>query len=159
MHPSALIRNKYVNPLPQQRLDGIKVIRQEEKTISRRNQLDVIFHHPDFGDDELYYVKRWIVVTEEGPPEGFFVPLHNEDNNPQEVVEVQLPSQEFLAMGERSLAGGLSSNDIEEARLLLGNINIDDDNNPAPENIPDGTNESIFTTWGHDGICNRKKWI
>ena len=35
---------------------------------------------------------------------------------------------------------------------------IDDDNAPAPENIPTGTVvDNIFGEWGHNGICERKR--
>ena len=40
---------------------------------------------------------------------------------------------------------------------LNDQIQIDDDNSPAPENIPSsedsGTNEIFSSGWGHDGVC------
>lgn len=48
---------------------------------------------------------------------------------------------------------------------LQGILDIDNDNEPAPQNIPvnnqgrsdkneNQNKESIFGEWGHDGICN-----
>ena len=44
---------------------------------------------------------------------------------------------------------------------LQGQVEIDDDNAPAPENIPsDGSNadaDDVFSGWGHDGVCQRRQ--
>ena len=40
--------------------------------------------------------------------------------------------------------------------ILEGQAYIDDDNTPAPENIPTPSNDrdnQIFYSWGHDGVC------
>ena len=41
---------------------------------------------------------------------------------------------------------------------LTGQVDIDDDNYPAPENIPlspDDSNDFVFSNnWGHDGVCS-----
>ena len=44
----------------------------------------------------------------------------------------------------------------ETLEALCGVVDIDDDNDPAPENIPAPTNissSSIFGEWGHEGVC------
>ena len=42
---------------------------------------------------------------------------------------------------------------------LSGVVDVDDDNQLAPENIPTMTNTPsiISTEWGHEGVCFRKK--
>ena len=48
----------------------------------------------------------------------------------------------------------------ETLEALHGVIDIDDDNDPAPENIPaptDISSSSIFGEWGHEGVCFRKQ--
>ena len=48
---------------------------------------------------------------------------------------------------------GFNEGDIAS---LEGQVDIDDDNAPAPENIPTPSNESgnqIFYSRGHDGVC------
>ena len=51
--------------------------------------------------------------------------------------------------------GGLS--DLVVA--LSGVVDVDDDNQLAPENIPTTTNTPsiISTKWGHEGVCFRKE--
>ena len=35
---------------------------------------------------------------------------------------------------------------------------MDDDNEPAPENVPEvSVADNIFGEWGHNGVCERKK--
>ena len=51
--------------------------------------------------------------------------------------------------------GGLS----DSAVALSGVVNMDDNNQPAPENIPTmmNTPSIISTEWGYEGVCFRKE--
>lgn len=41
---------------------------------------------------------------------------------------------------------------------LHGVVNIDDDNEPLPENIPvEGESDDVMGEWGHNGVCERRK--
>ena len=44
-------------------------------------------------------------------------------------------------------------------KALCGVVEIDDNNEPAPENVPTTatTSPPVFGNWGHDGICFRKR--
>ena len=52
------------------------VIRLEEKNISRKQQLAIVFTHPDFKKDneflDLYAILKWIIIEKKGPEEYFF---------------------------------------------------------------------------------------
>ena len=77
LHPSELVRNKYLNLQSGQRLEGCTTIRQEVKHINRRDQLSLVVTHNDFHDDEgdlheLHDVKCYFTVEEEGDLELFF---------------------------------------------------------------------------------------
>ena len=51
-----------------------------------------------------------------------------------------------------------SRSDEGDIVSLEGQVDIDDDNAPAPENIPTPSNDSgnqIFYSWGHDGVRQR----
>jgi hypothetical protein len=52
-----------------------------------------------------------------------------------------------------------SSNEVpSNLAELKAYVQVDDDNNPAPENIASPSNKqnkTIFTGWGHDGMCLR----
>ena len=56
-----------------------------------------------------------------------------------------------------------TTEDVENVRAM--GFGVDDDNDPAPENVPN-PNEAVVTTedglytgqqWGWAGFCNRKK--
>ena len=120
------------------------VVRQEVKKVSRRDQLCVVIHHDDFktsSDDfvKLYAVKRYFfdhanteLADEEGAPQAL----------PQ-VVEDALNGQ---------------SNETNTLEALRRVVDIDDDNDPAPENIPaptDNNDRVLDTEWKHHGHCFR----
>ena len=64
IHPSEHIWNKYPNPLPSQHLENCKMICQEVKNVSQRDQLTLVMHHEEFKHAdgtfiELYTIKRY----------------------------------------------------------------------------------------------------
>ena len=59
VHPSKHIRDKFPNLLDKQRLEGSVIIREETKSINRRDQEAIIFCHDDFNDVELYASQRF----------------------------------------------------------------------------------------------------
>ena len=156
IHPSEHIRNKYPNPIQGHRLEGCVVVRQEVKKVSRRDQLCVVIHHDDFktsSDDfvELYAVKRYLKVTEEGSPDYFF------DHANTELADEEGAPQALPQVVEDALNG--QSNETNMLEALRGVVDIDDDNDPAPENIPaptDNNDRVLDTEWKHHGHCFRR---
>ena len=98
---------------------------------------------------ELYTVKRYRKVHENGDPElQFDVAPTNDGGGEQEEEQSPLP-----AAVEEHL-NGETENTVD---ALQDVVDIDDDNEPAPENVPqasEGDTESIFGAWGHTGFCN-----
>ena len=100
---------------------------------------------------------RWCNIIEEGPSENFFIAVSevdgtNKNNKSSEGTEAPPIFNSINARGR------VMDSDIERR----GEIHVDDDNTPAPENIPSEesivpegarSNNSIFTAWGHDGVC------
>ncbi len=117
-------------------------------------QLIVTFHHDNFKDDngsylKLYAVKRWAKVTSEGPPEFFFTVLQGQEvAEAQPAAEVPLPMVILDAMARGCI-------DLMDMGDLAGIINIDDDKQPAPENLPgeNQVSDVVYQNWGHSGIC------
>ena len=113
------------------------------------------------NNDELagiYAVICWCNVIEKGPLDLLFgtealLPPQQEEQEQQQEVETPTIVEQI----ERR---GLQERDITS---LVGQVDIDDDNEPAPENIPtrgnnnnNNNNENkIFNEWGHDGVCQR----
>ena len=77
IHPSALIRKHWPNPMTGHRLN-CKVIRQEMKILSRKKQLVVVFSSAEVTDHkgnqlELHATPHWCKMIEEGPEDYFSV--------------------------------------------------------------------------------------
>lgn len=164
LHPSRLITQLLPNVETNHRLENCVVIRLEVKKIRKKDQLAIVLKHDDFKTndgafEELHTVSRWCNITEEGPSDLFFdnsdssnVGASNASGNDAAgTVESEVP-----AVAEKINNRGLQDGDVVN---LQGLVEIDDDNAPAPENIPDTSSnvEDIFTSCGHDGVCQRRQ--
>ena len=138
------------------RLEGCMVVRQEVKKVSRRDQLCVVIHHDDFktsSDDfvELYAVKHYFKVTEEESPDYFF------DHPNTELADEEEAPQALTQVVEDAL--NCQSNEANTLEALCREVDINDDNNPAPENIPaptDNNDRVLDTEWKHHCHCFRR---
>ena len=124
--------------------------------MSQRQQLCMIVTHGDFKNDDetlihLHAVKSHWQIDKEGDPDLFFEEPQAENPNPQQDVQILLPSVLF------------DRDTIDMARIesLQGMVDIDDDNGPAPEIIPDATRNAnpscLLDVWIHSGICFRRQ--
>ena len=50
IHPSQLIRNKYLSPASVQRFEGCITVHQEVKWITRKDQLGIVIHHDNYNE-------------------------------------------------------------------------------------------------------------
>ncbi len=91
-------------------------------------------------------------IVDEGPSEKLFideseVDVTNDNNELNEGTEAP------PIVNSMNARGRVVDSDLVQIR---GEIHFDDDNAPAPENtVPEGarSNNSTFTAWGHDGVC------
>ena len=172
LHPSRLIQSTLPNLQSNHRLPNCAVVRQESRKVNRREQFVVILNHEDFktsdGEfEEIYTVPRWCKIVEEGPSENYFIDGSEVANSTGINIELNEESEAPAIVNSINVRGGVVDSDLVQ---MKGEIYIDDDNAPAPENIPasgDSTasegaecngcgNSSIFTEWGHDGVCQRR---
>ena len=164
IHPSIHIRNKFPNAITSFRLNDLKVIREETKVVNNKQQECYIFVHPDMVDDdgnkvELYATKRYCKIISEGPPEKFFgtdeLVLDEEGSREEdEDVDRSMPEMVPAILGRGNILH-------EDVSTLRGEVEIDDDNDPAPENVPvlqeANSAPSVFDDdFGSTGICNRR---
>ena len=155
VHPLALIQEKFPNPENRQRLEGCLMVRQEVKEISHKDQLSLVVTHDDFKDangnlQELHAIKKHFSI-QEGDPDLFFdVPQERQE----ETIDTPLPDAV-----DNELSGGNHGGLSDLVVALSGVVDVDDDNQPAPENIPTmmDTPSIISTKWGHEGVCFRKE--
>ena len=130
-------------------------MRQEVKHVTKRDQLCVVVRHNDFKADdehiELHAVKRYFRVTEEGDRDLFFDDLGTVGGE-EDAAPIPLPEAVDDAING-------ASEEVNTIEALRGVVDIDDDNEPAPKNVPamaDTSNRLLSTEWGHDGFCFRK---
>jgi hypothetical protein len=142
-------------------LSDLICIRKEDNIVSRRLQSCFVYRHGDDEGKELHAVGRWSKVEVEGNDIHYFGSNDtNEDKETKdgegasdEVVQIQIPTEVLHA--------GNCAEDIAQVRAL--GFVVNDDNEPAPENIPTPQeNNNDATTddgrpWGWDGIDYRKQ--
>ena len=91
-------------------------------------------------------------MGQEGHPDYFFDAITTTDENANSQEEALMPE----AVSEH-ING--NSHTTETIQALCVVVDGDDDNEPAPENIPqstDPTSSLLNTEWGHSGFCYRK---
>jgi Transposase IS4 len=134
------------------------VRRLEMKTIRRKEQTCLVVQCDEVMDGdshiEIYASTRYFKIHMEGPQEGFFVA----EQFTGEVVEDEIQELPVEVTDMFAIGRAIDADDIE---ALRGAIPIDDDNEPAPENIPtavpgDNGECSYADAWGHSGICLRR---
>ena len=126
------------------------------KQINRKEQLSLVVTHGDFKSDsnenlELQAVKKHFKVEKEGDPDLFYDAVAVNGNEEPEAPPLPAVIDDEV-MGRNH--GGAN----ELAATLNGVVDIDDNNEPTPENIPgqvDDTTFAIASEWGHSGICYR----
>jgi len=111
-----------------------------------------VFHSEEYPSVLLYCVKRWVKVTKEGPVEYLFLTAATKDQAlPAAVEAVQAP----LPKLPRGNTEGFLAEEI--AAMRAAGIAVDDDNDPAPENIPTTTKpgelQVDYNEWGFNGVC------
>ena len=118
-----------------------------------------MLRHADFVDIELHCVARFCHVDEEGPVSELYTdgspPEDSADDNEPRVDEGMDP-----VVAVPTTTGDLAE-DIQNLRAL--GFSIDDDNEPAEENLPspspqpnDEVVKIIYQTWDSKAVCNRK---
>eukprot|EP00957_Ditylum_brightwellii_P140312 10691085-Ditylum_brightwellii.AAC.1 len=62
-------------------LDKCAVLRQDEKYVSRKKQFCILFSSPELPGEDLYVVRMYCKVTQEGPRDFLFtIPSQDEES-------------------------------------------------------------------------------
>eukprot|EP00815_Leptocylindrus_aporus_P005115 CAMPEP_0116052952 /NCGR_PEP_ID=MMETSP0322-20121206/1885_1 /TAXON_ID=163516 /ORGANISM="Leptocylindrus danicus var. apora, Strain B651" /LENGTH=230 /DNA_ID=CAMNT_0003535997 /DNA_START=288 /DNA_END=977 /DNA_ORIENTATION=+ len=173
LHPSKKIseHEEYKLLQPSDKIPGWKIIgRDAKKKQSTRNISCVILRNELFREGLFYCAAQFAVVDVEGPSESFFpVVRRKRKQNPSSQTEVSTPnnaarsregtettpdSAAALPSDLRSIhARGIESGDAEDiARVRALGFDVDDDNEPAPENVP---TEEVTT---EAGLKDNQQW-
>ena len=132
------------------------MICQEVKNVSRRDQLTLIVHHEEFKHADgtfikLYAIKQYWKVHKSGHPDYFFDRVQPEQDNEDETEDTPI-----LEVVDDHLSGEIHT--TQTITALVNVVDVDDDNEPIPENIPQPNDVVISPpnkTWGHGGFCYR----
>jgi hypothetical protein len=186
LHPKKLMDETFINHVKKDHVHNLIALRVETKKIKGRERACIVFRHESVLENkELYACIPYVHVTTPGPPEHFFnvpndsgnlsadlnaeasVAAADNTNEAQVVVEeafegVELPTN---AIHHRST----NREDINYFRDL--GLDVDDDNEPVPENVPPPVEPQAETTpattndvnglkpgqsWGWSGLDPRK---
>ena len=155
LHPSKAIREHD----PKDKIPGWKIIGTDTKKIKGKDVDCVVLKNDRFGEERFYCARQFAVVDVEGPAESFFpVITRRRNQNPSNdsvSAEREVSGGTTNSNGEggdtsapdsasalpsmlRSFhAIGAGSGDAEDiARVRSLGFDVDDDNDPAPENVP-----------------------
>ena len=162
--------------------EAVRKIRREEKRVVVFQHPA----RGDFAEPfECWAIHRFVHVTEEGNPEGVFANeqeagIHQSGSTATSsstantaATTQQQTSNTGQSNGEREDNGHEIPNEIQDLIDASGGRNlsvddtavvwnmvpdmIDDDNQPAPENVPlpNENTDGIFSAWEHSGSCYR----
>ena len=152
VHPSEHIRRVHPNATATLRIENLRVVRLDRKKVRRKDQAVVVFvsdaYAVESGDvPELYAIPRYCNIVTEGPREDFFVQADPEENPgpTDEETPTEIPA-EAVHSSRRSVTD-------DDVAQLRGAVEIDDDNEPVPENVPDNstapTTSILAPQFGH----------
>ena len=156
LHPSKVIADKYPNQTAHSVMENCLCVGRDQKKIRNQEKDVVIFCHDDLPNKVIYCVPKWPKVNEEGAAEHFFEETMPTPNIPDDGNTLQEEQQQEIPQEVQH-----ARNVWEDIALVRAmGFMVDDDNNPAPENIPviaenvqlDVNNNQ---TWGWNGANQR----
>ena len=154
LHPRTLVCNKLPNAQPQDVLTNCVAIAQEVKTVSKRMQTCIVMHHDLFDNGSQIHAGAWYCkVIQEGAVGNLF----------------QIDEHADLAAAEEAAKGNdcamqlpsLTGTTVEDiSHFYVQGFEVDDDNDPAPENVPAAstpfTTSCIYSYWGSNTLDPRR---
>ena len=151
LHPRALLAARYPNAEKTDVLHGLVAVRQEEKTVSKKRQSCIVMRHNDFDDgDLLHAVTRYCKVVEEGAVEHLFNETLGDSVDGGGPVAVEEQANEAIEIPSISY-------DEDASKFRALGFCVDDDNDPAPENIPSPTENPdgcVYKQWNSVPYCD-----
>ena len=161
LHPTQELSKRFVNARDNFRLNNLVVLRREVKKIRRKDVECVVLQSDEVMNDDVHveiygHLKHFTVVVEGNPanfynaatPEAIRTETDGTGDENVELPEEVLERQNFANFSE------------EDVSALQAVVETDNDNDPAPENIPDLIDDTGTCTyqeeWGHDGLCHRR---
>ena len=145
MKPSQVLETRVLNARAGERLTGLLAIRKEVERLNRKDQVCIVFRHPDYENQELHCHIRWARVETEGPEAQFFGEVPTVETVPEDEEE----EEELPSIVENS-ESATRSEDIDLYRQH--GYDVDDDNLPKfrkPEGHTVVICHAMLTFCGH----------
>ena len=162
LRPSKVVTENIINKTKHTTIEDLILVRQERKELRGKEALTYFFRHSSFENISIYANARWVKVIEEGSEDQLFTEEVDKKEN-----EKGLNAATHSEGGENLLPDGIYDfGNCKEDIILAKNlgIDVDDDNEPAVENVPDSSQvqhdkNSLYEgqSWGWDGIDNRSR--
>ena len=157
LHPTKFVKSVITNVTKGQKEFDLIIVRKEEKVVNRRKQTVVVLRSDDtkWKNEEVYCCERYATVLKEGDAADFFINTSandRESDQPAEFEGAPVPENLQHHTGSRE--------DI--INLRNQGFQVDDDNDPVEENIPDTSvdaqveDKPTYNDWGCNGIDPRK---
>ncbi len=133
-------------------LDDQLAVGQEEKLVCKRLQTCIVMRNEDFDDGQLLHAVAWYCkVQQEGTSEHLFNKAQQSDLEGVEAVAVG--GEEVVQREVPSILNEDASN------FRAQGFEVDDDNNPAPENLlgpNDNNGDCLYFPWGAEPLDGRQ---
>ena len=155
IRPSKDVAAALVNPEPGRRIEDLIAISRDVTNHGGKTFVAIFFRSSTIPG-LLHAAERWVKVEEEGPPDQLW-----EDAAPAEAPAAAVYIDE---RGEDIADFVFNAQNRAEDIALVRNMGfeVDDDNDPAPENVPDASAPPVNggallegQEWGWDGIDRR----
>eukprot|EP00594_Rhizosolenia_setigera_P000610 CAMPEP_0178944722 /NCGR_PEP_ID=MMETSP0789-20121207/3318_1 /TAXON_ID=3005 /ORGANISM="Rhizosolenia setigera, Strain CCMP 1694" /LENGTH=700 /DNA_ID=CAMNT_0020624495 /DNA_START=47 /DNA_END=2146 /DNA_ORIENTATION=- len=163
LKPSRLVDEcRHASFVNQDLIFNLLIVGRELKKVNGRDQMCILFRHDAFQNNEILYVtERYAVVVTEGPVDQLFTSEGNAAvssstnnvsstnlNDVEDNHDPDIPDEVWNLQHEEDV----SNEDIQRVRSM--GFEVDDDNDPAPENIP-AANTGITNPAGSNVDTNR----
>ena len=147
LHPRRTVQSFYTNAAHDAVVKDMLVVGQETRTVSNKKQVVCLLRHESFAPHDVYAVKKWCKVVVGCPaPEAFQTTTETAVIPPQEGEEADIRVHTSAETRQEDIS-----------QVVADGFDVDDDRNPAPENIPDDQQTQHQQEWGWDGICRRRQ--
>ena len=167
LHPRMQIVTQFPNAKYVDRLEGLVSQSREIKKVNHRDQTVIVFRHDDFPNELVYCNERYAKVVECGAQCDYFRTESEEVGGWQAAEEIVVEATIDNSNDTDLLVVPVlnENQDIREkiVRLISEGYEVDDDNQPAPENIPDTQRRTMLTEegiswfpWGSRSTCQRQ---
>ena len=155
LHPSKYVAEKFPNMGAQDRLEDLIATRREHFIDKGKRITRTFFTHADHPGTE--FSSSYLIVREEGDPSELF----ETPSAPTAAAAADAPQDVAEPIDQTVFEATNTAEDI--AMVLNQGLDVDDDNAPAPENVPTTNGPTTDTDglydgqrWGWDGLDPRR---